>query len=49
MKRAGALNTPSFFSLFILHPSAFILSSSVREETSECKDPQPYEEFHQCR
>jgi hypothetical protein len=32
-----------------LHPSAFILSSNVREETFEYTDPQPYGAFHQCR
>ena len=37
------------FSLFILHPSAFILSSSVREETFECKGLRPYEGFRPCR
>jgi hypothetical protein len=34
---------------FRLHPPFFILSSSVREETFEYTDPQPYGAFHQYR
>jgi hypothetical protein len=42
-------NARRCFSLFILHPSALILSISVREETSECMGPQLCADFRQCR
>jgi hypothetical protein len=42
-------NARRCFSLFILHPSAFILSINVHEETSEYMGPLPCADFRQCR
>ena len=48
-KRWHSAGAQRGFSSFILHPSSFILSVSVREEIFECMGLRPSADFRQYR